>query len=137
MANEKGARRGSAQTATPGEWLCAAIGAAMTLGTIGFLSYEGFSEPDGAVPRLAVAVDSVASQPSGYLVGFTARNDGEATAAAVRVVGELRRGGEVVQTSEVTLDYVPEASERAGGLIFSLDPADHTLDLRATGYARP
>ena len=38
-----------------------------------------------------------------------ARNKGGATAAQVVVEGELRRGGESVETSQTTFDYVPRA----------------------------
>ena len=40
-------------------------------------------------------------------------------------------------TAATTLDYVPRFSTRQAGLLFSRDPRDGTLALRALGYAEP
>ena len=37
----------------------------------------------------------------------------------------------------MTLDYLPQDSERRGGLFFTEDPAAYELVLRAQGYAEP
>lgn len=126
-----------AQTATTGEWISAAIGAAVTLATIGYLVYEGVTEPSDQSPGLVVVVDSIVPEGAGWAVRIEARNVGTATAAAVRIVGELRGEGGVVETSEVTLDYVPEASSRTGALLFTRDPAGLALAVRPTGYELP
>lgn len=130
-------KRHGAQAATKGEWIAAALGAAVTLATIGFLAREALVDPRRGIPDLSVAVDSVIERRHGWAVGIEARNAGTATAAAVRIVGELRSDSGVVETSETTLDYVPEASSRAGALLFTRNPADYVLDVRPTGYARP
>jgi uncharacterized protein (TIGR02588 family) len=126
-----------ARTATTGEWISAAIGAAVTLATIGFLVYEGVTQPSDQSPALVVVIDSILPQGDGWAVRIEARNAGTATAAAVRIVGELRGDGGVVETSEVTLDYVPEASSRTGALLFTRDPSGLALAVRPTGYELP
>ncbi|MDQ2670628.1 MAG: hypothetical protein M3Y31_08360 [Gemmatimonadota bacterium] len=133
----RGGKRQAAATASRGEWLCAALGAVITLGTIGLLGYEGLTQPRRGVPEIVVRVDSVVRQENGWLVQLEARNVGHATAAAVRIVGVLRADTGVVETSEANLDYVPEASSRGAGLLFSRDPSQHLLDVRPSGYARP
>lgn len=125
------------QTATTGEWISAAIGAVVTLATIGYLVYEGVTQPGDQSPGLVVVVDSVVPQGDGWAVRIEARNVGTATAAAVRIVGELRADSGVVETSEVTLDYVPEASSRTGALLFTRDPSGLVLSVRPTGYELP
>jgi uncharacterized protein (TIGR02588 family) len=129
-------RRGG-QTATRWEWISAAIGAVVTLATIGYLVYEGVSRPSDRSPRLIVAVESIVPEGDGWAVRIEARNAGTATAAAVRIVGELRADSGVVETSEVTLDYVPEASSRTGALLFTRDPSGLELTVRPTGYELP
>lgn len=126
-----------ANAATTLEWVSAALGAAVTLATLGFLLYEGITDPGEGMPELVVQVDSVTPARTGWTVTVEARNVGSATAAAVRVVGELREGGQVVESSELTLDYVPERSSRSGALLFARDPAGLMLEVRPVGYARP
>ena len=126
----------SSDAATPLEWIAAALGAALTLATIGFLVYQGVADDDG-VAELVAEVDSVIAQPNGWLVAIEVHNRGAATAAAVQVIGELRDSAGIVEASEMTLDYVPEASSRGGALLFTLNPAEYEIAVRPTGYARP
>lgn len=131
-------KRGTGKTATTAEWVLAAIGAIVTLATIGFLVYEGLAEGAAGAPELTVETGAATRQGSGWAVPVEARNTGSATAASVRIVGELRdAAGGVVEESEMTLDYVPEASSRAGTLLFTRDPSTSTLEVRATGYELP
>jgi len=73
--------------------------------------------------------------------GFTVRlrvvNLGDETASDVVIEGELKRGDEMVETSETTFPYVPGRSEREGGLFFSQDPRSLAMELRALGYTAP
>jgi uncharacterized protein (TIGR02588 family) len=125
------------QTATKWEWILGALGGLLTLGTVGFLGWEAVAQPGDALPALSVEVDSIAPQGERWVVQVRARNGGHATAASVRIVGELVSDTGVVETSDVVLDYVPERSERRGALIFTRDPARYRLELRPAGYARP
>lgn len=126
-----------AQTATKWEWILGVLGGLLTLGTVGFLGWEAVAQPGDALPALSVEVDSLAPQGERWVVQVRARNGGHATAASVRIVGELVSDTGVVETSDVVLDYVPESSSREAGLVFTEDPARHRLRLRATGYERP
>jgi uncharacterized protein (TIGR02588 family) len=74
---------------------------------------------------LTVIVDSVAKASSGYLARITVHNTGGSTAAQVEIEGELTVGGEM-ERSEVTLDYVPDRSQKHAGLMFRRNPLpDH------------
>lgn len=130
-------KRGAGKTATTAEWVLAAIGAVVTLATIGFLVYEGLAEGGTGAPELVVETGAATRSGGGWAVPVEARNTGSATAASVRIVGELRDAGGVVEESEMTLDYVPEASSRTGTLLFTRDPSTATLEVRATGYELP
>jgi uncharacterized protein (TIGR02588 family) len=130
-------KRGKGRTATTAEWVLAAVGAIVTLATIGFLVYEGVAEPGAGAPDLLVETGAATRQGGGWAVPVEARNVGSATAASVRIVGELRDAARVVEESEMTLDYVPEASSRTGTLLFRRDPSAFALEVRATGYELP
>ena len=49
---------------------------------------------------------------------FNVINNGEQTASNVEIEGVLKNGSESVETSGVTIDYVPSKSEAKGGLFF-------------------
>lgn len=114
----------------------AGLGLVLLALVMGTLLVEGMSRPP-VPPDIAIAVQGIAPQPNGFLVRIKAINHGETTAAQVKIEGNLMLGNEPVETSELTLDFVPDGSEREGGLFFTRDPRAHTLTVRATGYAEP
>jgi uncharacterized protein (TIGR02588 family) len=58
-------------------------------------------------------------------------------AAGLMVEGVLKEGTATVETSAITMDYVPSGSQRRAGLIFSRDPRKFELQIRAKGYEQP
>jgi uncharacterized protein (TIGR02588 family) len=118
------------------EWVAGAVGLVLVLGAVGFIAYNALTaEP--SVP--AVTVEHVGTQRNagGYVVEFRARNAGPSTAASLTISGTLYDGSTGIETSQVTLDYLPPRGERRGGLIFQTDPAGHELKLKAQGYVDP
>lgn len=126
----------AAPPASPWEWVVAAIGAVLVLGALGYLVYFAETTPR-SLPLITLEQGSVTPSGDGYLVAVTVTNEGSTTAGTVAIEGTLRRGGVAVGTATTTLDYVPRFSARQVGLIFSSDPRDGTLELRALGYAEP
>lgn len=121
---------------SPLEWLVAGIGALLVVFAVGYMVQFAMTRPDGP-PAVELEVTGVTRAGTGYLVTFAATNIGHSTGAGILVTGELTSGGARVEASEVTLDYLPQESERQGGLFFTEDPAAHDLVLRAQGYAVP
>jgi uncharacterized protein (TIGR02588 family) len=131
------ARREAEREETPlAEWITGGLGLLLALGTVGVILYEGLSVA-GRPPDVGVAIDRVERIGNGWVVEFTAANEGGSTAAQVKIEGTLRRDAEEVERAEAVLDFVPAGSERKGGLFFRADPGPLTIDLRATGYAEP
>lgn len=118
------------------EWLAAAIGLVLVVGTIGFLIYNA-AVAKNTPPVLSVKRNSVETLESGYLVKFSLRNDGESNASEVVVEGKLVQNGEDLETSSVTIKYSPAYSTREGGLFFSKNPNELELQLRPLGYENP
>jgi uncharacterized protein (TIGR02588 family) len=100
------------------------------------LSYEALTS-ETSPPDITVQMESVQAVTGGYVVTLRITNSGTATAAAVRVEGVLKRAMAVIETSEMTIDYVPARSERSGGLFFQNDPQQFQLEFRALGYQAP
>ena len=118
------------------EWIVAGIGLILVVGAIGFMLYEAITQKS-APPNFSISVDSINPNNNGYLVRFRVKNTGTQTAADVTIEGELTQGAEVIETNTVTLTYVPSDSEREGGLVFSKNPNEYELKLRAKSYEKP
>lgn len=118
------------------EWMVAAIGLVLVVGSIGFMLYEGIWG-DQSPPAVRIQLVSIAQTENGYLVRFRAANSGGSTAEGLTIEGQLSKDDQSVETSETTLDYLPSRSERKGGLFFTRDPRDFQLNIRALGYEDP
>lgn len=80
---------------------------------------------------------AVDRQPAGWHVAVRVHNGSQATAAALRLTGQLRQGPELVEEREVELQYLPGGSSREGGLFFSRDPRQYRLDWAFRSYEQP
>jgi uncharacterized protein (TIGR02588 family) len=118
------------------EWLVAGVGALLVTGTIGYLVVQGLWR-DATPPDVRVEALRVLALEHNYVVEFRALNEGGEPAAELLVEGELIGPDGSVETAEATVDYLPPASHREGGLFFSRDPGAFELRLRAKGYAEP
>lgn len=118
------------------EWIVAAVGLILVVGTIGFMMYEGLGS-ENAPPNFTAKIERIDAVNSGYLVLFSIANAGDQTASGVNVEGELKNGGESVEKSDVTFDYAPSNSETKGGLFFKNDPKQFQIEIRAKGYVEP
>jgi uncharacterized protein (TIGR02588 family) len=134
-AREQRAPIKGAPTTSVSEWIVAIFSAALVLGLLGFLVYEGLGSPK-TPPDVTIEVDSIQKAGPGYLVLFRARNSGRTTAAEVLVEGELEDSGKI-ERSETTIDYVPARGEQHAGLYFRGDPQRSRLRIRAHGYREP
>lgn len=130
--------RGRVQTTAPSllEWGIAAIGLLLLLATLGYLAYQAVAMPHRP-PEPVAQVLGVERQARGFLVRVRVSNRGTETAAALKLQGVLRRGAEVVEQSETEIQYLPAGSSREGGIFFSRDPAQFTLEVAPRGYEKP
>ncbi|HEX2095121.1 MAG TPA: TIGR02588 family protein [Longimicrobiaceae bacterium] len=132
----KGRRSGSHEEPSVWEWVTAAGGTLLVLGTVGLMLSEAL-RGESTPPDVVVSVERVEAVENGFRVEFRVENRGGETAAGVKVEGEVRGGGGTTETSEMTLDYIPGRATRRGGLFFREDPRGSGLTLRASGYAEP
>lgn len=98
--------------------------------------YEAIASPQ-TPPIIEVLVDSIVDTEHGPVVQIRVRNHGQRTAAGLHLEGQLRSDTGTVETSQVTIDYVPAQGSRRGGLLFTHDPRRFALEIRATGYDQP
>ncbi|RYF17340.1 MAG: hypothetical protein EOO30_07320, partial [Comamonadaceae bacterium] len=74
---------------SPWEWLAAAIGLALLVASLGYLVYDA-QAGDGGPPAPVVRASGIESQDGRFLVRVQVANESRATAADLRVEGELR-----------------------------------------------
>ena len=118
------------------EWIVGVASSIVVLTAVGFLLVEAFAGPSGP-PVIAVHVERIQPAGAGYLVEIRAVNSGDETAANLTIEGALIRDSTAVETSTVTIDFVPAETERGGGLFFTRDPAEYRLEVRPMGYDQP
>jgi uncharacterized protein (TIGR02588 family) len=132
---QRGSKEGRRPAAiSPAEWIAVGISAAIVIGAVVTLLLH--APRDRTPPDLVVTVDGVEPVSAGFLVRFTVANNGGTTAAHVVVRGESR-GGADREDPEAVFDYVPDGSRRSGGLLFTHDPRQGQLTVRAVGYREP
>ena len=119
------------------EWVSAMLGALIVLGILILIGLDAIASDPGQPPILRVTPTKLASTDGIHVVEVKVENLTSQAAAAVNVEGQLKRGGAAVETSSATLGYVPGGSARRAGLIFTRDPKDFALEVRATGYEEP
>ena len=119
------------------EWIAAGIGLILTVGMMAIIAAEALRGDAEQLPAIEVRATRIAPAPSGFVVEIAATNRSGGTAAQVQIEGVLKSGDAEVETSQLTLDYVPGRATRRGGLFFTEDPRRHRLELRALGYQAP
>ncbi len=132
----EGRRQSGAGGTSVWEWVVAGMSTALVLALIAYLVYLGVSAPH-TPPHVTIRRDTVTAMEGGYVVTFTARNTGGATAASVQVDGELKADTATIEKRSATLRFVPAGATRHGGLFFTHDPRSYRLELSASGYDRP
>lgn len=118
------------------EYVTGAIGALLVAATIVYLALDAKQDP-GTPPDLVPTAGRILQQTSSFLVELNVENRGSRTAASVLIRGELKQGDSVIEDAETTIDYVPGHSVRRAGLVFTRDPRQHQLEMRAIGYDVP
>ena len=116
------------------EWVAAALGSAALLAVLGAIVYGLATRGDGNPPAFTFETVAVTRTADRWHVGFKVTNSGDRPASAVKVIGELASGTE---NAEVTLRYVPDRSNREGGLYFLKDPTADPVRFRVAGYETP
>ncbi len=118
------------------EWSVGALGAALFVAILVVLISHAATGAD-APPDVRTRVERIAPVTDGYLVMFVALNEGDVTAASLRMIATLETPSGAREQHEVTLDYLPPHSERRAGFVFAEDPRAGTLTIAADGFTDP
>ena len=136
MSNDEQGQQGDQGSAPVLEWALAAVGVAVAAAVLGYLAFVAVTSPSTPT-NLRPEVIRTLEQDGEYLVRIRVQNAGGTPAAAVVVEGQLYDDGAAIQTSHVTIDYVPSDGASEAGLVFTVPPEDVDLELRVLGYRTP
>lgn len=127
-----------ARAPEPIEWIVGGVSAALVAAMLGFLLVDGVLRED-APPVLTTTVESIDEMPRGtFRVAVRVANDGDLTAGSVEIEGEIRDAGDAeIETSSVTIAYVPAHSSAKATLLFDEDPRRHDLRVTPKGFGEP
>jgi uncharacterized protein (TIGR02588 family) len=119
------------------EWTVFAVSLLLVLSILTYLFYQVYADKP-STPDLVVEHfhDPSDNAPQRYRV--VVYNRGGETAEEVLVELVLEKGGEQLESVELSMPFAPRASKREGWLIFREDPdkAD-TLVARVVSYKKP
>ncbi|MBO0143549.1 hypothetical protein JZX87_20495 [Agrobacterium sp. Ap1] len=118
------------------EWITGAVSGIIVVGVIVWIGKDGFLDHDTS-PNLHGKVVQIEERSDGFQVLFSIENASSATASQVKILGEIREQGSVLESKETILDYVPGHSKAGGGLIFRQNPTGRELEVRATAFSEP
>ncbi len=122
------------------EKVTGAVGLVLVLTVLGYLIYEALNPQNP--PDISVEQREVTSLGQGFLVQIRATNHGDRTAATVVIEAALHApdagpDDPPLEAGDVTFDFVPAGSSREGGIVFTHDPADYTLDFQVRSFVEP
>lgn len=118
------------------EWTVFAISIAIIAVTAWLLLDDAVSMGEKKA-NLRVATGKPVQSADGYAVPVVVTNDGDATAEQARIEMVLMANGKAVETSELTVAFVPRKSRREGVVVFRHDPACCELVTRTVAYEKP
>lgn len=118
------------------EWVMAGVGLLLLLASLGYLGWQAVAKPH-TPPDPVIELLAVEPQSGRFVVRFRVHNRGTLTAEQLKVTGELKEGGKVVEESDTGFDFLPGESSREGGLFFARDPRTLQLELRPRSYQTP
>jgi uncharacterized protein (TIGR02588 family) len=135
--NKHARNRKAPHDATPLlEWILGGIGAVLFVVGIAYLTIEGLRGEDRPA-EITFTVDEVLPAGNGFLVRYSAHNQGTQTLAEVQLRAEIIAGTTVMDEAQSTLDFLPGQSSRSGGFYLREDPSRYRLEIRAEGYQEP
>ena len=89
------------------------------------------------VPSVRISAEAPVRQGDTFLVRFAARNEGNQTASGLVLRATISQGENEIETSEVTIDYLPTGPTRTGGFFFKQDPQAYSLEMAPVSYLDP
>jgi uncharacterized protein (TIGR02588 family) len=112
------------------EWTVFLLGGGLVCSVLGYLIYLALTV-QLVPPQIEVKLKDIVACPGGYQVKVFALNRGSQTAEGVEIEVSLKPSEGDEERSAFTIDFLPENTEEAGWVTFSLDPQARGSELQA------
>ena len=126
------------------EWGVFAVGLALVLSVLAYLTYEGLTMGNDP-PSIEVRLGTPEPRAHNFIVPVIVTNHGDATAEGITIEVTLENAGgsdgsggsaEPVR-GELTIAFLPRRATREGWVTFQQDPRSARLNARVLGYEKP
>lgn len=117
------------------EWAVFVVSVALIVAVLGVLLTEARSP--ASPPDLVLTLRAPQQGKRGFRMPVIVKNSGGETAEQVHLEVTLTLEGREVEKSDMTMAFVPRASQREGVVVFERDPRLHMVESRITGYETP
>jgi len=119
------------------EWIIFSISLLLTAGTIGYLGYKTYTHQPSP-PDILVRYTPDPTDNAPYRYHLVIENIGGETAEEVLIEVILQESEETIESSEVTLSFVPKKSTQESWVNFTNDPASaDTLLAKVVSFKKP
>ena len=112
------------------EWITAGLGLLVVLAVLGLVGWQAMTGRDSP-PDIRLEPGEISRAHDGWTVEVRARNEGDQTAAQVRIEGRLDE-----ETADAEFDYLPAHGRATATLRFDEDPR-RGLELSVLGWREP
>ena len=117
------------------EWAVFGVGAALVVGVVGFLVYDGATTAD-APAEFRIELGRAERRGDGFHLPVRLTNSGGETAEGVIVEVLLEAAGQT-ERGEFVVAFLPRGSTREASVTFHNDPGTGRLRARVLGYEKP
>jgi uncharacterized protein (TIGR02588 family) len=117
-------------------WIVSLIGLLLIVGSIGYMFYK-VAKNEASPPDIVIQQERILQRTGSFLVEIRVANRGGSAAARLMLEGSLLENGKTVESSTITIEYVPAESSRKAGLFFTHDPRLFQFSVRPLGYDEP
>ena len=122
---------------SPAEWVTFSISLSILAAIIGLVFYDWFTRRDEPPVLAVVQNGEIRALQGQFYVPFEIKNTGGNTAESVQVIAELRINGEIEESGEQQIDFLSGGEAEKGAFIFTRNPKEGELVIRAGSYKLP
>lgn len=122
---------------SPAEWVTFSVSLSILAALIGLVCYDWFTRRDEPPVLTVIQKGEIYNTQGQYYVPFEVKNTGGNTADSVQVIAELRINGEIEESGEQQIDFLSGGEAEKGAFIFTRNPQEGELVLRAGSYTSP
>lgn len=122
---------------SPAEWISLGVSLSILVLVLGLVIYSWITK-ENKPPILSVISGAEIRQVNEqFYIPFEVTNQGGETVQSVEIIAQLTINGEVIETGSQEIDFLSGGEVQSGAFIFSRNPQQGELVMRAVSYKLP